>query len=125
MQIKKMEQTIMQIDNVSKETVSAMNIIFNEIKTLGVSFNSVNQTVDEQASANARTLSRLKIVQEITGQVQIGAEVMNKRSTAIHDEMKKLQEISVEVKEKVEEMRKANANIAIFLDKVHHIGIKV
>ena len=117
-QIKKMEQTILQIDQVSRETVSAMNIIFNEIKTLSVSFKSVNEAVEEQASGSTHILSVLKDVQEMTGRVRTGAESMNKKSTAIHTEMGKLREISVEVTGKVVEMRKANANIATFLDKV-------
>ena len=124
-QIKKMERTIIQIDNVSKETVSAMDIIFNGIKKLDVSFKSVNQTVEEQASGSTRTLSVLKNVQEMTGRVRTGAEFMNKKSTEIHDEMGKLQKISAEVTEKVLEMRKANENIAAFLEKVQIMDNKI
>jgi hypothetical protein len=54
----------------------------------------------------------------MTGQVKTGAEAMTRKSTAIHDEMGKLREISAGVTEKVVEMRKANADIAAFLDKV-------
>jgi methyl-accepting chemotaxis protein len=101
-----------------------MGVIFNEIKTLGISFRSVNQAVEEQASGSTRTLSVLKNVQEMTGRVRTGAEAMNKKSTAIHDEMGKLREISSQVTEKVVQMRKANTNIATFLDKVQRIGVK-
>jgi len=121
-QIKKMEQTISQIDNVSKETVSAMNIIFNMIKTLDTSFAKVNTAVDEQAMGSARTLSILKNVQQMTGEVKTGAEAMYKRSADIHNDMNKLREISTEVSEKVTEVRSSSASIASLLDNVRNLG---
>ncbi|MCL2809462.1 MAG: methyl-accepting chemotaxis protein, partial [Treponema sp.] len=120
-QIKKMEQTIGQIDAVSKETVSAMNDIFNEIKTLGSSFASVSQIVEEQSTSSTITLSVLQDVQNMTDQVRSGADVMNKRSTAIYEDMGKLKNISAEVTEKVTEMRSASVNIASFLDNVRKL----
>jgi len=123
-QIKKMEQTIIKIDNVSKETVSAMNIIFNMIKTLDTSFAKVNHAVDEQASGSARTLSILKNVQKMTGDVKTGAEAMNKRSAEIHNYMEKLREISTEVTEKVTEVRSSSASIASLLDNVRKLSGK-
>jgi hypothetical protein len=115
----------MLIDSVSKETVSAMGVIFNEIKTLGISFRSVNQVIEGQAADSTRTLFILKNVQEMTDHVRTGAEAMNIKSTAIHNEMGKLREISTQVTEKVAQMREANTNIAVFLDKVQKIGVKV
>jgi methyl-accepting chemotaxis protein len=120
-EIRKMEKTIEQIDKVSKDTVSAMEIIFNEIKTLGTSFASVNQAIDEHASGSERTLTGLRNVREQTEKVSTGAEVMYQRSTTIHEDMKKLQEISSEVTEKVSVIRTASASIASFLDKVRSL----
>jgi len=120
-QIKKMEQTIIQIDKVSKETVSAMNIIFNEIKTLGISFSSVNQAIEEQSAGSIKTISVLQNVHKMTSQVRSGAEVMNKRSTAIRDDMEKLREISTDVTDRVAAMRTASENIALFLDNVRKL----
>ena len=122
-QIKKMEQTISQIDKVSNETVTAMNIIFNMIKTLDSSFAKVNRAVEEQASGSARTLSILKNVQKMTGDVSTGAEAMYKRSTEIHNDMEKLREISTEVTVKVTEVRSASASIASLLDNVRKLGM--
>jgi len=122
-QIKKMEQTISQIDNVSKETVSAMNIIFNMIKTLDSSFAKVNSAVEEQASGSAKTLSILKNVQKMTEDVKSGAEAMYKRSADIHNDMEKLREISTEVSEKVTEVRSSSTSIASLLDNVRNLGM--
>ena len=119
--IKKMEQTIKQLDSVSKETVAAMEIIFNEIKTLTTSFTAVNQAVEEQAAGSSRTLSALKNVHEMTGKVQNGADVMYKHSAAIHDDMENLMEISADVTEKVSAMRSASVSIASFLDNVRKL----
>ena len=121
-EIKKMEMTIRQIDTVSKETTSAMDVIFREIKTLGASFANVNQAVEEQAQGSSRTLSMLKNVQEMTGYVRTGAEAMHKQSTSIHMDMEKLREISSEVSEKVHSMRTASANIAQFMDNIRKMG---
>ena len=121
-QIKRMEKTISRIDTVSKETVSAMEIIFNEIKSLGASFASVSQAVEEQAAGSSRTLSVLRNVQEMTGHVKTGADAMHSRSTVIHENMNKLMEISAEVNEKVSAMRSASINIASFLDNVKKLG---
>ncbi|MCL2809791.1 MAG: methyl-accepting chemotaxis protein, partial [Treponema sp.] len=122
-QIKKMELTISQIDNVSKETVSAMNIIFNMIKTLDESFAKVNHAVEEQAVGSTRTLSILKNVQQMTTDVRTGAEAMYKRSAEIHSDMEKLRAISVEVTEKVTEMRSSSSNIASLLDNARKLGM--
>ena len=119
--IKKMENTIRQLDSVSKETIAAMEIIFNEIKTLTTSFAAVNQAVEEQAAGSAQTLSALKNVHEMTGKVQSGADVMYKHSAAIHEDMEKLMEISSDVTEKVSAMRSASVNIASFLDNVRRL----
>jgi methyl-accepting chemotaxis protein len=120
-EIKNMEDTISRIETVSKGTVLSMGIIFDKIKTLGPSFETVNQAVGEQSSSSTRTLSILKDVHEMTGEVRAGSEVMHKRSAAIHKDMEKLREISVEVNEEVSAMRTASANIALFLDNVRKI----
>jgi len=122
-QIKKMEQTITQLDYVSKETVAAMDIIFNMIKTLDSSFVKVNRAVEEQASGSTRTLSILKNVHQMTGEVRTGAEAMFKRSAEIHNDMNKLREISIEVTEKVTEVRSSSASIASLLDNVRKMGM--
>jgi len=120
-QIKNMEKTIAQIGTVSKETMSSMEIIFNEIKQLGGSFDSVHRAVEEQSAESGRTLSALKDVKKMTEQVRTGADVMYKRSAAIHEDMEKLREISSEVTGKVSAIRTANASIASFLDDVRKL----
>jgi methyl-accepting chemotaxis protein len=114
-EIKKMEKVIKQIGAVSQETVKAMNTIFNEIKSMNTSFISVNTAVEEQTAGGTRMLESLRTVEEMTGQVREGAQLIHKRSGAINKEMEKLKSISREVTEKVQQMRTATESISQFL----------
>ncbi|MCL1837098.1 MAG: methyl-accepting chemotaxis protein [Treponema sp.] len=114
-EIKKMEKVIKQIGAVSQETVKAMNTIFNEIKSMNTSFISVNAAVEEQTAGGTRMLESLRIVEEMTGQVREGAQLIHKRSGAINKEMEKLKSISREVTDKVQQMRTATESISQFL----------
>ena len=124
-EIKKMEQVIKQIGDVSHETVEAMNTIFNEIKSMNVSFGSVNNTVEEQTRGGAQMLRSLRTVQELTGQVHSEAEVIHGQNNAINQEMEKLKVISQDVTDKVQEMRSASNSIAAFLDNAKKLAQEV
>jgi methyl-accepting chemotaxis protein len=115
-EIKKMERAIGQIGIVSNETMKAMGTIFTEIKAMGSSFVVVGQAVEEQAAGGAQILGALQSVQEATGQVENGAELIHKEGMSIHQEMEKLEHISQEVTEMVYDMRLAGGSIASFLE---------
>jgi len=76
--------------------------------------------MDELKNIEAES-ETLRNVHEMTGKVQNGAGVMYKHSAAIHEDMKKLMEISSDVTEKVSAMRSASVNIASFLDNVRRL----
>jgi methyl-accepting chemotaxis protein len=121
-EIKKMEKAIGQIGNVSNETMKAMGTIFTEIKTMGSSFAVVGQAVEEQAAGGAQMLSALQTVQETTGQVQSGADLIHQEGTSVHQEMEKLEHISQEVMDMVHEMRLASRSIASFLENAKRLA---
>jgi methyl-accepting chemotaxis protein len=114
-EIKKMEDVIQQIAAVAHQTVDAMNTIFNEIKSMNESFESVNHVVEDQTAGGSQMLSSLRTVQEMTQQVRDGAKVIHQRSSSINQEMDKLKNISKEVSDKVQEMRSASEDISDFL----------
>jgi methyl-accepting chemotaxis protein len=122
MEIKKMERAIGQIGTVSQKTVGAMDTIFKEIKIMGSSFDTVNQSVEEQASGGSQILAALQTVQNMTGQVRESAEIIQQQSNDINREMKNLQYISQEVNEKVSEMRIASGSIASFLENARELA---
>ena len=116
LEIKKMEQVIGQIGEVAQETVGAMNTIFNEIKSMNSSFVSVNRAVMDQAAGESKMISTLHTVQEMTEKVREGAEIIQGQSSAINQEMENLKSLSLEVTDKVGEMRTASESISGFLD---------
>ncbi|MDR2518455.1 MAG: methyl-accepting chemotaxis protein [Spirochaetaceae bacterium] len=122
LEIKKMESAIAQISTVSKETVSAMDMIFKEINTMNSSFLMVTQTVEDQTKGSSQMLQALKTVQDMTGQVQAGAGRIHERTKAIHYEMEKLQRVSQEVTENVRVMREAGRSIALFLENAKEVA---
>jgi methyl-accepting chemotaxis protein len=114
-EIKKMERAINQISAVSGETVGAMDTIFNEIKTMSFSFAAVDNAIEEQSAGGAQMLTALKSVRDMTGQVQEGAGIIHKHTFSIHQDMKKLQQISQEVTNSVSNMRITSRSVASFL----------
>jgi methyl-accepting chemotaxis protein len=122
LEIKKMERAIAQIGMVSNETVGAMDSIFTEIKSMSDSFAVVNRSVETQAADGTQMLSALQTVQDMTKQVREGAGLIHQRSTAIHQEMEKLQQISQEVMESVHGMRGASRSIASFLENAKELA---
>jgi methyl-accepting chemotaxis protein len=81
----------------------------------------INHTVEEQAAGGSQMLTALKTVQDMTGQVRDGAEVIHQKSNSIHQEMEKLQQISQTVNEKVYEMRLASGSISSFLENAKEL----
>jgi methyl-accepting chemotaxis protein len=122
LEMKKMERTVAQISEVSQKTVKSMNAIFTEIKTMNASFTQVNQAVEEQAAESAQTLGALKSVDDMTGKVREGAELIHQRTINIYEEMRKLQLISTEVTDKMDEMRGAGKTISSFLESAKELA---
>ncbi|MHC6201661.1 methyl-accepting chemotaxis protein [Breznakiellaceae bacterium SP9] len=116
-EIKKMEKGIEQISAVSGETVRSMNTIFTEVKNMDSSFSEVNSAVEEQASGGGQILTALKAIQDMTGQVRDGSKLIHKQSSSIHGEVEKLQHISQEVTNRVQEVQTASRHIASSLEK--------
>jgi methyl-accepting chemotaxis protein len=122
--MQKMEQTIREIGSVSQETVGAMDMIFTEIKSMNLSFAVVSQSVEDQSAGSAQMLTALETVQDMTKEVQDGAERIHQRTKAIQNEMTKLHTISQEVTESVHTMRKASQSLTEFLEAAHGIAEK-
>ncbi|MDR0525068.1 MAG: methyl-accepting chemotaxis protein [Spirochaetaceae bacterium] len=123
-EMQKMEQTIREIGSVSQETVGAMDMIFTEIKSMNLSFAVVSQSVEDQSAGSAQMLTALETVQDMTKEVQDGAERIHQRTKAIQNEMTKLHTISQEVTESVHTMRKASQSLTEFLEAAHGIAEK-
>ncbi|MHC6203105.1 methyl-accepting chemotaxis protein [Breznakiellaceae bacterium SP9] len=124
-EIKKLEQAIRQIGTVSNETVGAMDTIFKEINSMDDSFAVVSSAVEEQAGGGGQIITALKAVQDMTGQVRDGAEMIHRQSGSIHEEMAKLQRISENVTKQVQEVRLASGNIASFLENAKKIAAPI
>ncbi|MDR2535674.1 MAG: methyl-accepting chemotaxis protein [Treponema sp.] len=120
-EIKKMEQTIAQIGDVSQETVRAMDRIFTEIKAMDSSFEVVRNAVEEHVDGSSQILTALKTIQDMTLQVQNGAGAIHRKSGEIQRDMSALQRISQDFTESVHEVRLAGGNIASFLENAKKI----
>jgi methyl-accepting chemotaxis protein len=121
LEIQKMEQAMRLIDKVSDETLSAMDSIFQEIKTMGESFSTVNEAVEEQASGGNEILDALTAIRDMTGHVQNESSIIYEQSDSINQEMAKLQTISQEVAESVHEVRLASRSIVSFLESAKEL----
>jgi methyl-accepting chemotaxis protein len=123
-EIKKLEQVIERIGEVSKETVAAMDTIFTDIKSLDSSFTHVNRSVEDLAAGSSQILAALKTIRDITGQVRDGTRMIHRRSDAIHEEMEKLRRTSAEITSHAHEVKAANGNIATFLEQAKTISVR-
>ena len=115
-EILKIEQTINQINSVSKETVIAMETIFTEIKSVDESLSIVNYAIEEQSAGGSQILSGLQSIQDMTCRVQDSAEMIDKQSDAICKEMDKLHQISENVTKRAREVDFASSGIASILE---------
>jgi methyl-accepting chemotaxis protein len=115
-EIKKMEQAIVEISQVSADTVGTMGRIFNGIKDMDHSFSAVNKAVDEQAAGGSQILQSLQTLQTTTEQVQQGTGIIFQRSSVIQQELEKLAVLSREVTASADEVRAAGADITAFLE---------
>ena len=120
-EISKMGKSIKNITTVTEETVKAMNLIFNEIKTMDSAFAHVNNAVEEQALGGAQILTALKSIKEDTERVRTGSNDINAKSGSISDEMQKLQRISGNVTKRVNEVNEASKQISSLLDNAKGI----
>ncbi|MDR2481886.1 MAG: methyl-accepting chemotaxis protein [Spirochaetaceae bacterium] len=123
-EIKRMDQSIIEIGGVSKDTVSSMDTIFQEIKSMDDSFSMVNKAVEEQSIGSSQILTALQTIQDVTKQVQDVTGVIFQRSQGIQQELEKLSAVSQEVTDKVEEVRTSSENIASFLEKAKAVTVK-
>jgi methyl-accepting chemotaxis protein len=114
--IKKIEQEIQRITEVSNETVRSMDRMFTEIKAMDDSFAQVNQAVEEQAAGGSQILIALKTIQDMTVQVRDGAGAIHRQSGSIHEEMSTLQRISQNGAARAHEVKTASGSIASFLE---------
>jgi methyl-accepting chemotaxis protein len=115
-EIKKIEQEIQRITEVSNETIRSMDRMFTEIRSIDDSFIQVNQAVEEQAAGGSQILIALKTIQDMTGQVREGAGMIRRQSGSIQEEMAKLRRISQDVTSRACEVQVASGNIALFLE---------
>jgi methyl-accepting chemotaxis protein len=121
--IKKMEQGITRIGQVSHQTVAAMDMIFKEIHGLSLSFGAAAHAVEEQSAGGVRMTRALQTLHGMTEQVEEGAGFIHRQSDAIHQEMETLKEISHEVANLVREMRAAGGSIASFLENAKELAL--
>jgi len=121
-EIKKMEEEIGSITSVCSETVKSMEAIFTEIKALNNSVSILNTAVDEQASGGSRILSSLKNIQQTTGNVRDGSETIHRQSNFIQQEAGRLQHITENVTQQVDEVKTASTNISYFLQQAKEIA---
>ncbi|MCL2008369.1 MAG: methyl-accepting chemotaxis protein [Treponema sp.] len=116
-----MERSIKSISGVTQDTVTAMDMIFNEITAMDSAFSQVNNAVKEQASGGAQILSALKSIQEETERVRSGSGEIHKKSSSISSEMQILQNVSMNVSKRVTEVNEASKKITSFLDNAKKI----
>jgi methyl-accepting chemotaxis protein len=122
-EIEKMGRGIEQISEVSRTTVEAMDTMFSEIKAMDSSFSRVNQSVQRQSADGTEILRALKDIRDTTDKVQTGTDVIVKRSHSIHQELKKLQNLSTEITKSVEEVHLASKNITDFLENARDLAV--
>ena len=122
-EITKMEKSIQSITGVTEETVQSMNLIFSEITAMDNAFAQVNSAVEEQASGGAQILASLKSIKDETERVRSGSEDIHVKSGSISGEMQKLQQISVNVTKRVNEVNEASKQIASFLDSAKEFAV--
>ena len=120
-EIKNMDNSIKNIGGVTEETVKSMNIIFNDIKTMGSTFAQVNHAVEEQAEGGTQILAAISAIKNETENVRTGSENIQKQSSSISSEMKKLQQISENVTVKVNEVSEASKQISTVLESAKEI----
>jgi methyl-accepting chemotaxis protein len=121
-EIKAMEGAIKQITMVSGETLSTMDGIFKEINAMNASFSIIHNAVDEQAAGGSQILQGLKVIRDMTEQVQEGTGTIAQGSDVIHNEVESLKGVSHEVTEQVHEVRLASLHIGEFMDEAKGIA---
>jgi methyl-accepting chemotaxis protein len=120
-EITRMGKTITSIAGVTKETVTSMGLIFNGIKTMDAAFAQVNNAVEEQAAGGSQILTALQSIKEETEKVRGGSEDIQTQSGSMSSEMHKLQVISGNVTQRINEVNEASKKIASYLDNAQKI----
>lgn len=122
-EIKKMEQAIEQINNVSHETVQAMDLIFEEIQTIDSSFTEIKHAIEQQSIGGSEILTALTGIQDVTAQVRDGSGAIQQRSKIIRQDMENLQGLSNDVADRIKEVGSASKSITQFLENAKEIAV--
>jgi len=120
-EIKRMEQVLTQLGNVSGITVNSMDAIFAGIREMGASFGKVDGAVEAHAAEGARIMDVLDEVRRTSGEVQEGSGLIHEQGTAINREMNALETVSAELAAAVKEMRASERDVKAFLEKAREI----
>jgi len=121
-EIKKMEQVIDQIGEVSRATVDSMGTIFSGIRDMGESFAEVDRAVEAHAAEGQQVLRELSVVRQTSREVQEGSGVIHEQGTVINREIDALGNVSREIAAAVQEMRELERDVELFLEKAGKIA---
>ena len=114
-EIKKMEEVIKEMISASDETAGSIDLMFSEANTMGSSFATVNNAVEEQALGGKQILESLKTIDEMTQEVKSKSGEIQQVSDHIYREIEKLKSTSSQVSVSVQGVREANQNIETIL----------
>jgi methyl-accepting chemotaxis protein len=121
-EIKKMRNSIANIQKASIETVDTMGAMFTEVNDMGASFNEVTKAVEAQAANGAQVHDALSALRDTVGQVREGSSEIQKRSGLIFESVENLKRISTEVTDNVANVQSASRNISESLDIAQKIA---
>jgi methyl-accepting chemotaxis protein len=121
-EIKNMRNGIERIRAVSANTVETMGSMFGEITSMQVSFGTVNNAVEAQASNGQRILNALGALRETTNLVHKGSGAIQKESGTIHKTVENLKNISRDVNDSVLDVQQASEKIAASLEIAQKIA---
>ncbi|MCL2480914.1 MAG: methyl-accepting chemotaxis protein [Spirochaetaceae bacterium] len=124
-EIKKMEEIIKEMIMVSDETSKSIDLMFTEANTMGSSFETVNNAVEEQAMGGKQILESLKTIGEMTQELRSESGEIQKVSGHIYKDIEKLKSTSKQVNESVQGVRVANQSIAVVLSDAHKITSEI
>jgi methyl-accepting chemotaxis protein len=114
-EIKKMRDGIATIRGVSDTTVNTMQGMFDEVKDMQASFDSVTSAVEAQAANSARIMGALTALQETAQQVRSGSDEIQKESDLIYSTVEQLKNISQDVNASVLDVQQACKGIDVSL----------
>jgi methyl-accepting chemotaxis protein len=120
-EIRKMEEAIVQMRQVSVETVEMMNTMFIKIGEMGDSFNTINSAIEAEAKNGVQILEALKTMREMIEEVKRGSGKIRQGSVVIHGTFEELKEASREVNESVMDVQAVSKHISESLTMANKI----